>query len=82
MRPLSAAELREAEITAGLMVEDVADGPAALAGIEAGDIILAVNGKPVTSVEELRKLSAVAGKHLALHILREGERMYVPLRMK
>lgn len=82
VRPLSAAELREAEITAGLMVEDVADGPAALAGIEAGDIILAVNGKPVTSVEELRKLSAVAGKHLALHILREGERMYVPLRMK
>ena len=36
------------------MVEKAA-GPAARAGIQRGDVVIAVNGKPVKSVEELRK---------------------------
>ena len=45
LRPLTHDEKREAKIDAGLLVEDV-DGAAARAGIQQGDVLLAINGKP------------------------------------
>ena len=78
VRPLTAEEKSEVG-AAGLLVEDVADGPAARAGIEPDDIILAVNGEKVQSVEQLKSLVAKAGKRLALLILREDRKIYVPI---
>jgi serine protease Do len=76
VRPLTADERREAEVSGGLVVEE-ARGPAALAGLQQGDVILALNGKPVNSAEELRNLTAKGGKTVALLVQREGGRRYV-----
>src|SRR4051812_16666026 len=46
LRPLTREEKREAKVDAGLVVEDV-DGAAERAGIVAGDVLLAINGKTV-----------------------------------
>ena len=54
LRPLSRDEKREAKLDAGLVVEDVG-GAAARAGIQAGDVLLAINGKPVQSVEQVKE---------------------------
>jgi serine protease Do len=62
----------------GLVVAD-ATGPAARAGVEAGDVILAVNDQPVKSVEQLRRLVDKAGKHVALLVQREDAKVYVPV---
>jgi len=62
----------------GLVVED-ASGPAAAAGLQEGDVILAVNNQPVKSVRELRGLVDKAGKHLALLVQREETKIYVPI---
>jgi serine protease Do len=62
----------------GLTVED-ASGPAARAGIQAGDIVLAVNGVPVKSAEAL---SAALGKSkgaVALLVQRGDAALYVPI---
>ncbi|MFL5415322.1 MAG: PDZ domain-containing protein, partial [Myxococcales bacterium] len=61
------------------MVVENARGPAAEAGIQPGDVILAVNGKKVTDVEQLRKLVASSGKHVALLVERGNAQIFVPV---
>ncbi len=78
VRPLEAGEGRAAGITGGLLVEDVT-GAAARAGILPGDVIIAVNGRPVVSINELREASAKAGRKVALLVQRENARIFVPL---
>ncbi|HTY99970.1 MAG TPA: DegQ family serine endoprotease [Rhodocyclaceae bacterium] len=80
VRPLTPEEKNQVG-TMGLLVEDVADGPAAKAGIEPDDVILAVNGQKVASIEQLRSLVAKAGKRVALLILREDRKIYVPINL-
>ena len=62
----------------GLVVAD-ASGPAARAGVQQGDVILAVNNQPVKSVEQLRQAVDKAGKHVALLVQREDARVFVPI---
>ncbi|HEX6319237.1 MAG TPA: DegQ family serine endoprotease [Burkholderiales bacterium] len=64
----------------GIVVES-AQGPAAKAGVRAGDVILGVNGKPVKSVAELKAAIDGAGEHVALLVQRGGARMYVPVQI-
>src|SRR5438094_3062525 len=64
----------------GALVSSVDDeGPAARAGIQPGDVILALNNQPVRSVGQLRGLLHKAGKHVALLVQRDAARMYVPI---
>ncbi|TAK66531.1 MAG: Do family serine endopeptidase, partial [Betaproteobacteria bacterium] len=77
VRPLSPEE-RQQIGTKGLMVEQ-ASGPAARAGIQPGDLLLAVNGTPVQSVEQLRALVAKSGKTMALLIQRDDGKIFVPV---
>ncbi|MBX9788717.1 MAG: PDZ domain-containing protein [Pirellulales bacterium] len=59
----------------GLVVEAVVpEGPAAKAGIEAGDVLLKAGDKPLADVPDLVKAIADAGdKPLSLAVLRSGE---------
>jgi serine protease Do len=56
----------------GLLVRDVLDsGPAASAGLEQGDLIVAVAGEPVERIDDLfRALDAAAGGTLELTVVR------------
>ena len=57
-------------------------GPGAAAGIEAGDIVVALGGRPVASIADLsRALGADAiGRALELQLLRRGARVTVTVR--
>ena len=77
VRPLTDEEKKEAELANGLVVEQ-ASGPAAQAGIRQGDVILAVNGKPVKSAADLRAATS-KGKVVALLIQREDAKIFVPV---
>ena len=80
LRPLERGEARQAGISGGLLVED-ASGAAARAGVEAGDVLLAVNGAVVSSIEQVRSVVAQAGKSVALLIQRGGDKFFVPVRI-
>jgi serine protease Do len=80
LRPLAAAEARELDVANGLLVER-ADGAAAKAGLQRGDVVLAVNGEPVFSVEQFSGLVTRAGSQIALLIQRGDSRLFVPVRI-
>jgi serine protease Do len=62
----------------GVVVEQAA-GPAAKAGIRRGDLVTAVNGQAVKSVEELRAVIAKAKDNVALLIKRGEATVFVPI---
>jgi len=78
LRPLSAEERRLSGVPSGLVVED-AQGRAAEAGIQPGDVVLSVDGTPVQSVEQLRKMVQQHDKQIALLIQRGDARLFVPV---
>jgi serine protease Do len=80
VRPLTEAERRQVQTEQGLLVEQV-DGPAARAGIEPGDVLLALNGKPVGDVEQVRRALADKPKQVALLIQRDGRQIFVPVNL-
>jgi serine protease Do len=80
VRPLTPKERREAHLAGGLLVEE-ANGPAARAGIEPGDIVLALNGIPVKSANEFRLMVGKARGTVAVLVQRDDATMYVPVHL-
>ena len=80
MRPLGADERKQAETEGYLLVEDVA-GPAAQAGVRPGDVILGVNGKSVKSMAEFRNATASGSKTVAILLERDGNQLFLPIRI-
>ncbi len=78
LRPLQPQERREAGVSGGLLVEE-ARGPAAVAGVAPGDVLLSINGTPAQSIEQVRAAMAKGGKSVALLIERDGNKIFVPV---
>jgi serine protease Do len=81
VRPLTPREKESVATEGDLVVADV-QGSAARAGIQPGDIILAVNAHSVRSVQDLRTEAAKlrAGDAAALLVERGGTQIFVPVR--
>jgi serine protease Do len=80
LRPLQPQEQREAQVDGGLLIAEVA-GPAALAGVQTGDVLLAINGTPAKSIEQVREVVSKADRSVALLIQRDGNKIFVPVRL-
>jgi serine protease Do len=80
LRPLDPVEKRQSGIQSGLLVEQ-ASGAAAFAGVEPGDVLLSVNGRPVNSLEQVRELMAKSEKSVALLIQRGDDKIFIPVRI-
>jgi len=78
VRPLTPDEKSSSSLDHGLLVEQAA-GAAENAGIQPGDVILAVNGRPVTSADQLKQMIAHAGNSIALLIQRDDAQIFVPV---
>ena len=69
--------------TGGVLVEDVARGPATRAGIRAGDVIMMLDGRKVTSVEMFRETikSMPGGKTVALLVHKRNGPVFIAMRL-
>ncbi|NKJ08300.1 DegQ family serine endoprotease [Rhizobium sp. SG741] len=80
MREASAEEARQAGAP-GVVIEGLGSGSmAARSGLQAGDIIVAANRSPVSSVADLRKALADKPAILALELIRDGDPLLLVVR--
>ena len=80
VRPLTGEEKAQANTQSGVLVER-ASGPALAAGLQPGDVVLAANGSPIASVDDLRNAVEKSKGHIALLIQRGDARIFVPVRV-
>lgn len=80
VRALTRNELRQLGVNGALLVEEAA-GTAAQAGIGDGDIILAVNGNPVATPEQMQRIVQRANKSITVLVQRENSRIYIPVNL-
>ncbi|MCP5277846.1 MAG: trypsin-like peptidase domain-containing protein [Thiobacillus sp.] len=78
---LDAATLEVLGLKGGVLVEDMGAGPAAEAGVRAGDILLRLGGQVVENAAQLRKLSVALppGVTVPLLVKRQDSNTFVPL---
>ena len=65
---------------AGLIIEGV-NGPAEHAGVQPGDLLLAIDGKQVSTITQAGAAAVRSGKSAALLLQRDGMKIYIPLRL-
>lgn len=80
VRPLTSDESSQSGIASGLLVERV-QGAAARAGIQPGDVVLAVDGTAVSNVNQLRSMIDKHDNTVALLIQRGDARIFVPVQL-
>lgn len=79
--PIPDEQRRLLKLQHGVLVHR-AEGPAARAGITAGDILISLNNTPIESVAQLEKMIVEnAGKTAALLVGRGEETVFVPLKI-
>lgn len=82
VRDLTEEDRERFGIDSGVFVEEVKAGPAAQAGVTAGDIITTLDGETVSSVSQLRTLveNLPAQRPVPLRIMRGNSPVYLALR--
>ncbi|WP_198087371.1 PDZ domain-containing protein, partial [Variovorax sp. E3] len=73
-----AAERQFLRVDGGLLVQRV-NAAASRAGVQPGDLILALNGQPIDSAEALVQELDVADGSAALLVQRGSTRIFVPI---
>ena len=80
LRPLNPEERRASGLASGLVIESVA-GAAERAGVQPGDLLLAIDGQPVTSIDQASLAANRTGNSVAILVQRGALKVYVPLRL-
>lgn len=80
LRAPDSDDLRDVNSAPALLIERV-DGVAERAGVQVGDMLLAVDAQPVNSINQVSSAAAQANEAVALLIQRGGMKFYVPLRL-
>ena len=83
VRNLTEEERESKQLSGGVLVTAVKEGPAAEAGIRANDIISNINSKTVNSVSELTDIleDIPTGKSVPVLIIRNGRHTFISLKL-
>lgn len=80
---LSAAQRKELEVSGGVLVQQIEDGPAAQAGIRRGDVIVKLNNKQVENPGQFRELveSLPKGRSVPVLVKRRSGPLFLALKV-
>ena len=80
---LTREQLQELQIQGGLLVEEVKGSAARAAGLQQGDVLLAIGNMPVRSVKQLNEIlkQVPKGRNVALLVRRGNAATYVAIRL-
>ncbi len=81
---LNADTAAQFEVESGVLVDEVLNGPAADAGIRAGDVITLIDGQSVASVAQLNDLvpDLPVDRPIAVRVVRGGSPVFIAMRLK
>lgn len=75
---------REAmDVPAGIVVREVRQGPAAMVGLRAGDVITSLDNKQIESVEQFEKITEAlpTNRSVSMRVVRQGRASYITFRL-
>lgn len=78
LHPLTHSEKARTALEGGLLIQGVS-GAAARAGLVPGEVVLAIDGVAVNSVDQVVGIMKAKPKRVELQILHHGERVFVPV---
>ncbi|MCO6414309.1 MAG: DegQ family serine endoprotease [Thiogranum sp.] len=80
---LTEAQRKELDLEAGVLVEQVGEGAAAIAGIRQGDVIVRIDNQPVENVEAFEAMveKLPAGKSVAVLVQRRGGPIFMAMKV-
>ena len=80
---LDKEQLQELQIGGGLLVEDVKGSTARAAGLQHGDVLLAIGNTPIRSLSQFNEIlkQVAKGRNVALLVRREDTASYVAIRL-
>lgn len=80
---LSKEQLQELQISGGLLVEEVKGPAARAAGLQHGDVLLAIGNIPIRSLNQFNEIlkQVPKGKNVALLVRRDDAASYVAIRL-
>ncbi|RAU17766.1 serine peptidase [Nitrincola tibetensis] len=83
VQPLDADLRARWNVTSGVVISQVNDGPGALAGLMVGDIITMLNGQRIETIEQFNQVvvGLPKGRSVPLRIVRRGNPMFIPLKL-
>ncbi|MDO8264308.1 MAG: DegQ family serine endoprotease [Gallionella sp.] len=80
---LSKEQLQELQISGGLLVEEVKGSAARAAGLQSGDVLLAIGNTPIRSLNQFNEIlkQVAKGRNVALLVRRGDAALYVAIRL-
>jgi serine protease Do len=75
---------REAlDISAGIAVREVRQGPAAMVGLRPGDVVTSLDNQQIESVKQFEQLTEKlpTNRSVSMRVIREGRASYITFRL-
>jgi serine protease Do len=80
---LTAEQKQELDVQAGVMVKSVTEGPAAMIGLRAGDVITHLNNQPINSAGQFSDVvkGLPANRSVSMRVLRQGRASFITFKL-
>ncbi|MBD1552492.1 DegQ family serine endoprotease [Pseudomonas sp. C2L11] len=80
---LTAEQKKQLEVPGGVLIKDVQDGPAALIGLQPGDVITHLNNQAITSAKQFTDVAKNLPKNrsVSMRVVRQGRASFITFKL-